>query len=183
MGHVQLPDVSIFWNLSPPHPYLRGLINNRKLVSIPHNRGFKINIGRYMGTYSPQDQLIPRKMYTYFLIPISEYSLKLTLSTLIYINLPWILNFLDMLSGKVHTKDKLDSWVKSVELFYNISEKKPQAKFSGLFHYLQYEWNYIKCVSDHPVDTFATLSRALYISFKPVIFGVKQFQEDLLQIT
>ena len=42
---------------------------------------------------------------------------------------------------------------------------------------------YTQHVTDHPVDVFAQLDRALKNSFQPDIFSVKPVQDTLLQIT
>ena len=44
MSHIQIPDVSMFRKLGPTHIYIRGIKNNRKVVSQPQNRGCTIII-------------------------------------------------------------------------------------------------------------------------------------------
>ena len=46
---------------------------------------------------------------------------------------------------------------------------------------MHHEWIYIKHISDHPVDIFSTLDRALARSLNTVIFGAKHVQEQLLR--
>ena len=69
-----------------------------------------------------------------------------------------------------------------MDIFSNINEKEPQAPFVGLAFSLQPECAYIQHVSDHPGKNKSLFEHELANSFNPDIFGVKQVQEDLLQI-
>ena len=62
MSHTQTPLLSLLWNLSPDHTYMRGISNYRKLVSQPHKIGCEISLGRYMVSYTQHDPFIQRSI-------------------------------------------------------------------------------------------------------------------------
>ena len=59
-SYVQLLNVSLYLQLSFTHTYMRGLNNNRSVVSAPHKVVYTSRYVRYLGTSPPQDHVDPK---------------------------------------------------------------------------------------------------------------------------
>ena len=78
--------------------------------------------------------------------------------------------------SQIYISNKLLSWVKYVEIFSHIADKKAQAVFSGLTHSLHQKRYFNKHVYNRSYDPLLPLYHNLYTSFTPAIFGVDQVQ-------
>ena len=75
-----------------------------------------------------------------------------------------------------YTLKKVEIWINSMDILFNISVRPPQAFFSGIIHLLQHEWEYIQGRVPSRLNS-PPLYCALSKSFTPSTFGVVKVQD------